>query len=423
MATKRKQHDVADLGLAGVGESRIAWADGQMPVLRQIRARFEEERPLDGVTIGCCLHVTAETANLARTLAAGGADVGLCASNPLSTQDDVAAALVENYGMAVFAIQGEDPETYYAHIDAVCDRHPRVTMDDGADLISVLHDTRSDQLAEITGGTENTTTGVIRVRALEAQGKLAFPVIAVDDAATKHLVDNRYGTGQSTLDGILRSTNALIAGRRVVVVGYGACGEGVAERAKGAGARVIVCEVNPLRALEAALDGYDVMPALEAAACGDLFVTVTGNRDVLTEEHFAAMKDGAILANAGHFDVEIDKASLDRLTKERRAVRPHVEEHALEDGRRLLLLAEGRVVNLAAAEGNPASVMDISFANQALAAEHLVLHGRELEAHVQQVPPTVDEEIARLKLEALGVAIDELTDEQRAYLNTWELGT
>jgi adenosylhomocysteinase len=394
-----------------------------MPVLGQIRERFERERPLEGITVGACLHVTAETAGLVRTLMAGGANVGLCASNPLSTQDEVAAALVERFGAEVFAIQGEGPETYYRHIDAVCDKHPRVTLDDGADLISVLHVQRAEQLPEIVGGTESTTTGAIRVRALEAQDRLAFPVLAVSDAPAASLIENRYGTGQSTLDGIVRATNVLLAGSRIVVIGYGSSGRGVALRARGAGAKVIVCEVDPLRALEAAMEGYEVMPALEAAALGDVFVTVTGNRAVLSSKHFAAMKDGALLCNAGHFDVEIDKPALDALTKSQRTVRPLVEEHVMKDGRRLHLLAEGRVVNLAGAEGHPGAVMDMHFSAHALSVEHLVHGGEALDNRVHAVPPEIDREIASLKLDALGVTIDELTKEQIAYLSSWEQGT
>jgi adenosylhomocysteinase len=394
-----------------------------MPVLRQIRERFASERPLEGVTIAACLHVTTETANLVRTLMAGGADVGLCASNPLSTQDDTAAALVDRHGAEVFAVHGEDSETYYAHIDAVCDKRPQITMDDGADVISVLHGRRTDQLEDIVGGTEETTTGVIRLKALEAEGKLGFPIIAVNEADTKHLFDNRYGTGQSTLDGILRATNILLAGRRVVVIGYGWCGRGVAMRAKGAGAHVIVCEVDPLRALEAVMDGYEVMPAIEAAREGDAFITVTGGRDALVRRHFEVMKDGAIVCNAGHFDVEINKGDLAAIARERRDTRPYVEEHLTEDGRRIYLLADGRLVNLAAAEGHPAAVMDMSFANQALAAEHLVGHGAELEKRVYDVPEEIDDEIARLKLESMGVEIDSLTDAQTKYLHSWEQGT
>jgi adenosylhomocysteinase len=421
--TAATNYDVADLSLAERGQLRIEWADTQMPVLRQIRERFELEKPLEGIVLGCCLHVTTETANLARTLIAGGADVGLCASNPLSTQDDTAAALVDRYGAEVFAIHGEDTETYYRHIDAVCDKRPRITMDDGADVISVLHGKRTDQLADIIGGTEETTTGVIRLKALESQGKLGFPIIAVNEANTKHLFDNRYGTGQSTLDGILRATNVLLAGRRVVVIGYGWCGRGVAMRAKGAGAHVIVCEVDPLRALEAVMDGYDVMPSLEAAKEGDIFISVTGGRDALHAPHFAVMKDGAIVCNAGHFDVEINKPDLEAITQSKREVRSSVEEHVTTDGRRIYLLADGRLVNLAAAEGHPAAVMDMSFANQALSAEYMAKNASTLEKKVYVVPKEIDEEIARLKLESMGARIDVLSELQVTYLNSWELGT
>jgi adenosylhomocysteinase len=415
--------DIADIALADVGVRRVEWADSQMPVLRQIRERFAAERPLEGLAVSACLHVTAETAGLVRALQAGGASVAICASNPLSTQDDVAAALVDRHGTEVFAIHGEDPATYYRHIEAVCDKHPRVTLDDGADLISVLHAQREEQLPEILGGTESTTTGALRVRALEAAGRLAFPVLAVSDAASASLIENRYGTGQSTLDGIVRATNVLLAGSRVVVVGYGSSGRGVALRARGAGAKVIVCEVDPLRALEAAMEGYEVMPAREAAALGDVFVTVTGNRAVLGTPHFRAMKDGALLCNAGHFDVEIDKPALDKLTKSKRLVRPLVEEHVLRDGRRLHLLAEGRVINLAGAEGHPGAVMDMHFSAHALSVEHLARAGESLDKRVHAVPSTIDREIARLKLEALGVTIDELTKKQLDYLSSWEQGT
>jgi adenosylhomocysteinase len=415
--------DVADPGLAGDGETRIAWADAQMPVLAQVRARFQRERPLEGVRVGASLHVTAETANLVRTLLVGGAEVALCASNPLSTQDEVAAALAERHGAEVFARAREDADTYYRHIDAVLDRRPRLTIDDGADLLGVLHGRRTDLLDGILGGTEETTTGVIRLRALEAQGKLAFPVVAVADALTGRQLDHRYGTGQSTLDGILRATNILLAGQRVVVVGYGACGRGVAIRARGAGAHVIVCEVDQMRALEAVMDGYDVMPAIEAAREGDVFITVTGDRDVIRREHFAVMRDGAIVANAGHFDVEISKPDLNSMTTERTEVRPLVVQHVLEDGRRIHLLADGRVVNLAAGEGHPGAVMDVDFANQALCLEYLVREGEGLDARVHPVPEAIDREVARLKLESLGVEIDELSDAQRAYLQSWEQGT
>jgi adenosylhomocysteinase len=422
-STTAENYDVADLALADAGQARIEWADAQMPVLHQIRDRFEKEKPLAGVTLGCCLHVTTETANLVRTLLAGGADVGLCASNPLSTQDETAAALVDRYGAQVFAIHGEDNDTYYKHINSVCDKRPQVTMDDGADVISVLHGQRTDQLSDIIGGTEETTTGVIRLRALEAEGRLGFPIIAVNEAKTKHLFDNRYGTGQSTLDGILRATNLLLAGSKVVVFGYGWCGRGVAMRAKGAGAHVIVCEVDPLRALEAVMDGYEVMRGVDAARVGDVFVSVTGNRDAMSAEHFELMKDGAVVANSGHFDVEINKGDLERLTAAKRTVRPNVVEYLTSDGRRINLLAEGRLVNLASAEGHPAAVMDMSFANQALSAVHMVRNASSLERKVYAVPTDIDEEIAKLKLDALGIDIDVLTDIQTEYLSSWDQGT
>jgi adenosylhomocysteinase len=415
--------DVADLSLAGAGEARIAWAESQMPVLRQVRARFEAERPLDGLRVGASLHVTAETANLVRTLVAGGAEVALCAANPLSTQDDTAAALVERYGAEVFARAGEDAETYYAHIDAVLDRRPQLTIDDGADLAGVLHSRRTDLIDGITGGTEETTTGMIRLRALEAEGKLAFPVIAVAESLTGRRLDHRYGTGQSTLDGILRAANILLAGQRVVVVGYGECGRGVALRARGAGAHVIVCEVDELRALEAVMDGYDVMPAHAAAREGDVFITVTGNRDVIRREHFELMQDGAIVANAGHFDVEVSKPDLEALTVEAREVRPLVVQHVLGDGRRIHLLADGRVVNLAAGEGHPGAVMDVDFAAEALCLEHIVRNRDSLEPRVHRVPEAIDREVARIEIESLGVEIDSLTDDQRRYLHSWEQGT
>jgi len=416
-------HDVADLGLAEAGDARIAWAQERMPVLRSIRERFARERPFDGLRVGVCLHVTTETASLVRTLIAGGAQVALCAANPLDTQDDVAAALVARDGAAVHAIHGEDMATYYRHIEAVLDTRPQLTMDDGADLVSTLHASRPDALKDVIGGTEETTSGVVRLRALEAAGQLGFPVVAVNDARTKRLFDNRYGTGQSALDGILRATNMLFAGRVVVVFGYGWCGQGIALRSKGAGAQVVVCEVDPVRALEAKLEGYEVLPGVAAAAKGDVLITATGNRDVVRREHFEAMRDGAMLCNAGHFDVECDLAALRELAVERRQVRPHVEQHVLADGRRINLLAEGRVVNLAAAEGNPAAVMDMSFANQALAAEHLVKTAGTLDVRVHGVPPELDEEVARLTLAALDVEIDALTDAQREYLTAWEHGT
>jgi adenosylhomocysteinase len=425
MARTSPASDVADLGLAEAGDARIAWADAQMPVLRSIRERFARERPFEGLRVGVCLHVTTETANLVRTLIAGGAEVALCAANPLDTQNDVAAALVERHGAAVHAIHGEDMATYYRHIEAVLDTRPQLTMDDGADLVSTIHGRRTELLVdgEIIGGTEETTSGVVRLRALEAAGQLGFPVVAVNEARTKRLFDNRYGTGQSALDGILRATNMLLAGRVVAVFGYGWCGQGIALRAKGAGAHVVVCEVDSVRALEAKLEGYEVLPGVEAAAKGDVLITATGNRDVVRHEHYDAMRDGAVLCNAGHFDVECDLAALREMAVERRQVRRHVEQHLLADGRRINLLAEGRVVNLAAAEGNPAAVMDMSFANQSLAAEHLVKTAGTLAPQVHGVPPELDEEVARLTLAALGVEIDTLTDAQRAYLTTWEQGT
>jgi adenosylhomocysteinase len=423
MATTAPRHDVKDLALAPAGIARVEWADRQMPVLAAIRERFERERPLDGIRISACLHVTTETANLARTLAAGGADVVLCASNPLSTQDDAAAALVEEYGISVFAIRGEDNDTYYSHIEAAVDHRPQLTMDDGADVIGVLHKDRRDQLGEIIGGTEETTTGVIRLRALEAQGDLAFPIVAVNEADTKHLFDNRYGTGQSTIDGIIRATNVLLAGRRFVVGGYGWTGRGVAMRARGMGAHVIVTEVDPVRALEALMDGYEVLPMERAAEVGDLFCTATGDKNVISRGVLERMKDGAILSNTGHFNVEIDIPALTELAVSTREARPNVEEFTLADGRRLYLIGEGRLVNLAAAEGHPASVMDMSFANQALSAEYVVAHAEELEPRVYVVPEEIDREIARLKLESMGVEIDTLTDEQTRYLASWDEGT
>jgi adenosylhomocysteinase len=423
MATTAPRHDVKDLALAPGGIARVVWADRQMPVLAAIRERFEQERPLEGIRISACLHVTTETANLARTLAAGGADVVLCASNPLSTQDDAAAALVEEYGISVFAIRGEDNDTYYSHIEAAVDHRPQLTMDDGADVIGVLHKERRDQLSEIIGGTEETTTGVIRLRALEAQGDLAFPIVAVNEADTKHLFDNRYGTGQSTIDGIIRATNVLLAGRRFVVGGYGWTGRGVAMRARGMGAHVIVTEVDPVRALEALMDGYEVLPMERAAEIGDLFCTATGDKNVIARGALERMKDGAILSNTGHFNVEIDIPALRELAVSVREARPNVEEFNLADGRRLYLIGEGRLVNLAAAEGHPASVMDMSFANQALSAEYVVAHAEELEPRVYVVPEEIDREIARLKLESMGVEIDILTEEQARYLASWDEGT
>jgi len=422
MATTNR-YDVKDLALAAEGVRRIEWADRQMPVLAAIRDRFEEEQPLAGLRVSACLHVTTETANLMRTLKAGGADVVLCASNPLSTQDDVAAALVEEYGIAVFAIKGEDNDTYYSHIEAAVDHKPHLTMDDGADVIGVLHSARREQLGDIIAGTEETTTGVIRLKALEAEGKLGFPIIAVNEAKTKHLFDNRYGTGQSTIDGIIRATNVLLAGKRFVVAGYGWVGRGVAMRAKGLGSHVIVTEVDPLRALEALMDGYEVLSMERAAEIGDIFCTATGDKHVIAAEHFERMKDGTILANTGHFNVEIDIPALRSLAVETRAAREFVEEFTLADGRRLYLLAEGRLVNISAAEGHPAIVMDMSFANQALSAEYAVKNAGELERTVYVVPEEIDKEIARLKLATMGVEIDTLTEEQAKYLASWDEGT
>ncbi|MGC8862684.1 MAG: adenosylhomocysteinase [Armatimonadota bacterium] len=416
-------YDVKDLSLAPKGKLRIEYAEQEMPVLRLIRARFEREKPLAGVTLAACLHVTTETANLARTLKAGGANVFLCASNPLSTQDDVAASLVEDYGIPTFAIKGEDNETYYKHIDAVLDARPSITMDDGADTVGVIHSRRRDLIPNIIGGTEETTTGVIRLRSMEKEGVLAYPIIAVNDANTKHLFDNRYGTGQSTVDGILRATNVLFAGKTFVVAGYGYCGKGVAMRGKGLGARVIVTEVDPLRGLEAVMDGFAVMPMDEAAKVGDIFCTVTGDINVIRREHFEVMKDGAIVANSGHFNVEIDIPALEGLARSRRIIRDFVEEFTLADGRRIYLLGEGRLINLAAAEGHPPSVMDMSFANQALCSEHMVKNGAKLEKKVYAVPKAIDEQIAALKLESMGIRIDVLTPEQEQYLASWTEGT
>jgi adenosylhomocysteinase len=420
------QHDVKDLARADEGRLRIEWADQSMPVLRQVRERFAREQPLKGIRLGACLHVTTETAVLMLTLKAGGAQVALCASNPLSTQDDTAAALVREYEIPVYAQKGEDHARYYRHLEAVLGTRPQVTMDDGADLISQLHGEggrATDLVGDVIGGTEETTTGVIRLRAMEKEGVLAFPVIAVNDADTKHLFDNRYGTGQSTIDGILRATNMLLAGRTVVVAGYGMCGRGVAARAKGMGAHVVVTEVEPMRALEAVMDGFPVMPMARAAEVGDVFVTVTGNTSVIRAEHFERMKDGALLANSGHFNVEIDLEALARTARRRRPVRAFVEEFTLPSGRRLHVLGEGRLINLASAEGHPAAVMDMSFANQALAAEFMVKRGRSLERRVYPVPREIDLEIARLKLASMGVQIDELTAEQGAYLASWRHGT
>jgi len=415
--------DVKDLGLVDKGRARIEWAQQEMRVLALIKERFEKEKPLQGLVIGACLHVTTETANLMLTLVAGGAEVALCASNPLSTQDDAAAALCESRDVAVYAIKGEDNETYYRHINAVLDTHPNITMDDGCDLVTTLHKERPDQLKELIGGTEETTTGVIRLRAMQHDGVLAYPIVAVNDADTKHLFDNRYGTGQSTIDGVIRATNLLLAGRTVVVCGYGMCGRGVASRARGMGARIVVTEVDPLRALEAFMEGYQVMPIRDAARIGDLFVTVTGDTGVLRGEHFELMKDGAVVANSGHFDVEIDKVALAEMATGVRRIREFVDEFRLPDGRRINLLAEGRLVNLAAAEGHPAAVMDMSFANQALSVEWIAKSADRLEPRVYGVPADLDAEVARLKLASMGIEIDRLTDEQALYLRSWEHGT
>lgn len=417
------EHDVKDKSLAPDGVLRIEWAEKEMPVLAQIRERFAKEKPLQGVRVGACLHVTSETASLMRTLKAGGAELALCASNPLSTQDDVAAALVVEYGVSTFAIKGEDRDTYYRHIQSVIDTHPQITMDDGADVVGLLHSERADAAAGVIGGTEETTTGVIRLKSMEEEGVLRYPIVAVNEAMTKHMFDNRYGTGQSTMDGIIRATNRMIAGKIVVIAGYGWCGRGVAMRAKGHGADVVVLEVDPLRALEALMDGFRIMPMAEAAPVGDIFVTATGDIHVVRKEHFEAMKDGAIVANTGHFNVEIDIPALEALAAKRRQIREFVEEFTLADGRNIYLLAEGRLINLAAAEGHPASVMDMSFANQALAAEYMVKNAATLEKRVYDVPKDLDEEIARLKLASLGAGIDTLTPEQERYLASWSMGT
>ncbi len=416
-------HDIKDLSLARKGRLRMEWAARSMPVLDRIKRRFAKERPLRGVRISACLHVTSETANLMEALKLGGADVRLCASNPLSTQDDITAALVKEFGIPVFAVKGESHRLYYRHIIQALDHGPAITMDDGADLVSVTHERRRDLLPGIVGGTEETTTGVIRLKSMARSGVLRYPIIAVNDARTKHLFDNRYGTGQSTLDGILRATNVLFAGLKFVVAGYGMCGKGVAMRARGAGAHVIVTEVNPVRAIEAVLDGFEVMPMAKAAAVGDVFVTVTGNKGVIRREHFLRMKDGALVANSGHFNVEIDIPALKELSKSRRRVRDMVDEHVLGNGRRIHLLGEGRLINLAAAEGHPAMVMDMSFANQALCARHLVAGADGLAKIVHPVPHEIDEEIASLKLASMGTSIDRLTGAQKRYLEDWKEGT
>ena len=417
------KHHVKDPAQADKGRMRIEWADGNMPVLASIRDQFKKTRPLEGLRIAACLHVTTETANLARTLAAGGAKVALCASNPLTTQDDVTAALVKHYGIATFAIKGEDHSTYYSHINAVLSTKPHITMDDGADLVTILHTKRRDLLEDVRGGTEETTTGVIRLRSMAAEGVLKYPIIAVNDAVTKHFFDNRYGTGQSTIDGIVRATNVLLAGSTVVVAGYGWCGKGVAMRARGLGANVVVTEIDPTRALEAAMDGFRVLPMGKAAREGDIFVTVTGNKGVLRAEHFKIMKDGAIVSNSGHFNVEIDIPALAKMSKSRRTVRDFTEEFMMKNGRRVYLLADGRLVNLSAAEGHPAVVLDMSFANQALCVEHLVKGRSPLPPGVYPVPQDIDQRIASLKLKTMGLPIDRPTKEQIRYLASWSEGT
>jgi adenosylhomocysteinase len=416
-------HDVRDVRLAEEGVRRIEWAAREMPVIRSIRDRFQREKPLRGIRIAGCLHITTETANLVIAMREGGADIAMCASNPLSTQDDVAAALVGEYGVPVFAIKGEDNDTYYKHIHQALDHRPQITLDDGADLVATIHREKRDLIDGVIGGTEETTTGVIRLRAMAKDGALAYPIVAVNEANTKHFFDNRYGTGQSTLDGITRATNVLWAGKKVVVVGYGWCGRGVASRARGMGSHIIVVEVDPLRALEAVMDGFQVMPMMEASAVGDIFITLTGDINVIDEHHFEVMKDGAILANSGHFDAELNLKALGGMAEARREVRPFVEELRLDDGRKLFLLGEGRLINLAAAEGHPASVMDMSFANQALSVEYLATREQRLQPDVYVVPKEIDDEIARLKLESMGIQIDTLTEEQRKYLSSWEEGT
>jgi adenosylhomocysteinase len=422
-ASAAPKSDVKSLALARPGKNRIEWAGRQMPVLKEIQRRFLVQKPLKGLRIAACLHVTSETANLMVALKSGGAQPSLCASNPLSTQDEVAASLVRDFDIPVFARHGESRDVYYSHIHAVLDRKPHITMDDGADLVTAIHQKRQNLALNILGGTEETTTGVIRLRALEAAGKLLFPIIAVNDANTKHFFDNRYGTGQSTFDGVMRATNFLIAGSTVVVSGYGWCGRGVAARAKGLGARVIVTEVDPLKALEAVMDGYEVLSMRDAAPRGDIFITVTGNRGVIRREHFLRMKNGALVANAGHFDVEIDVAGLKKMSRSSREIRSSLTEYALKNGRKIYLLAEGRLVNLSSAEGHPANVMDMSFANQALSCEYVARNARTLSRRVYKVPEHIDAEIARLKLRAMGVEIDALTRDQKAYLEAWNVGT
>ncbi|MEE8568676.1 MAG: adenosylhomocysteinase [Anaerolineales bacterium] len=417
------EYDIRDVELAEGGRRRIEWAEFEMPVLRQVRERFAKEQPLKGTRVSACLHVTTETANLMRTLQIGGADAVLCASNPLSTQDDVAASLVTHFEIPVYAIKGEDNKTYYRHIHAALDNKPHITMDDGADLVSTLHKERRELLEEVQGGTEETTTGVIRLRAMAADGALEYPIIAVNDAMTKHFFDNRYGTGQSTVDGIVRATNILLAGKVFVIAGYGWCGRGLAMRVRGMGANVIVTEIAPLSALEAVMDGFRVMPMIEAAPIGDIFCTLTGDINVIDRQHFAVMKDGAIVSNSGHFNVEVNIAALDEMATEKRKPRPFIEQYSLPDGRRINLLAEGRLINLAAAEGHPASVMDMSFANQALSMEYILKNAGTFENRVYTIPEVIDRDIARKKLASMGIQIDVLTEEQTKYLSSWEEGT
>lgn len=419
----RMDYEIRDINLAKKGKERIEWAEKQMPVLSTIKKRFSQEKPLRGIKIAACLHITTETANLAITLKEGGAEVFLCASNPLSTQDDVAASLVNNFKIPVFAIKGEDKDTYYHHIEEVLNYGPNITMDDGADLVSTIHSQNKELMRNIIAGTEETTTGVIRLRSMEKDRALGYPIIAVNDAQTKYLFDNRYGTGQSTIDGLLRATNILIAGQKFVICGYGWCARGLAMRASGMGAQVIITEVDPMKALEAVMDGYQVMPVKEAAKIGDIFITLTGDINVISDEEFVLMKDGAILANSGHFNVEINIKALESLAKSKRKVKEYVEEYTLKNGKKINLLAEGRLLNLSAAEGHPASVMDMSFANQALSAEYLIKEGKNLQKKVYSVPVNIDKEIARLKLESMGIKIDKLTEEQERYLSSWKMGT
>jgi adenosylhomocysteinase len=416
-------YGIKDIKLAEKGKDRIEWAENQMPVLLAIRKKFTEKRPIKGIKIAACLHVTTETANLVRTLKAGGAEVSLCASNPLSTQDDVAASLVKDYGIPVFAIKGEDKDIYYQHINQVLNYRPNITMDDGADLVSTIHSQKKKLIKEIIAGTEETTTGVIRLRSMEKNKALKYPIIAVNDAQTKYLFDNRYGTGQSTLDGLLRATNILVAGKKFVICGYGWCARGLAMRANGMGAQVIITEVDPIKALEAVMDGYQVMPIKEAAKIGDIFITLTGDINVISEEEFPLMKDGVILANSGHFNVEINIRALENLAVNKKKIREYIEEYTLKSSKKINLLAEGRLLNLSAAEGHPASVMDMSFANQALSVEYLVKEGKTLSKKVYSVPGDIDKEIARLKLESMGIKIDKLTEEQERYLSSWKVGT